>query len=367
MALRFTSSNNTIGGLSADDRNVVAGNVANGIELNGTSGVSNNLVAGNYVGVGADGVTALANGNNGVLLVTAISPGPGRVGGAGNGASIDNVIGPGNVISGNARNGVCFCPASQNVIIGNRIGTDAAGSSAIPNGDGGVAVVEASDGNQIGGTTPQARNVISGNSESGIRLSKGGGTVANNRIQGNYIGTNAAGIAGLGNGGIGVSERNADDTIIGGAAPGAGNVISGNGQEGVNSVDSVGTVIQGNYFGTDAAGTNAVPNIDRHIYLLGGQEITVGGESAGARNVISGGDADGIYVGSTAVSNSSTTTSGWVPMPRRRWGTSATASTSSGQGTAASAYVRTPSWTTGQPESDCTLRTGPRSWATSWE
>src|SRR6185369_13259017 len=80
-------------------------------------------------------------------------------------------------------------------------------------------------------------------------------------IQGNLIGTNAAGTAAVGNGSTGVRVVGGagTPTTIGGTAAGARNVISGNG-EGVGIGAGSGAVVAGNYIGTDAAGTGDVGN-----------------------------------------------------------------------------------------------------------
>src|SRR3989454_5779697 len=128
--------------------------------------------------------------------------------------------GAGNLISGHDRGiWITGSDAGNNQVQGNLIGTNAAGTDAINNGTG-VSIESLSFGNLIGGAQAGARNVISANGE-GIHISSAG-----NIVQGNFIGTNAAGTAALGNGtGVLVTEPN---NTIGGTTPGAGNVISGN-------------------------------------------------------------------------------------------------------------------------------------------
>lgn len=63
-------SNNTVGGSSSADRNIVSGNSTNGITIN-SSLATTNTIQGNYIGVGADGTTALGNGNNGIQISNA--------------------------------------------------------------------------------------------------------------------------------------------------------------------------------------------------------------------------------------------------------------------------------------------------------
>src|SRR5882724_2753096 len=89
--------------------------------------------------------------------------------------------------------GIVLDAADGNVIQGNFIGTNATGdavASALPGSSG---VVAGSDSNTVGGTTPAARNLVSGNS-SGVQLAGSG-----NQVQNNYIGTDRSGIAPLSN------------------------------------------------------------------------------------------------------------------------------------------------------------------------
>ena len=109
-----------------------------------------------------------------------------------------------------------------NVIQGNNIGVDVAGNARLGNGGIGVDIVSGT--NTIIGGPGVARNVISGFG-TGIQVrTNASGTV----IRGNNIGTNAAGTAPIGNG-VGITIHDAvTGTIIGGTAPGEGNVVSGN-------------------------------------------------------------------------------------------------------------------------------------------
>jgi titin len=139
-------------------------------------------------------------------------------------------------------------PANLNTISGNFIGTDPTGSASAGNG---AVLVIAGIGNVIGGTAPADRNVIFGDIFLGSNGA--GGTI----VQGNYIGLNAAGTAALPSSGsfstILASNASSGGNIIGGSAPGAGNVIVG-GTAGVN-LQCPNNVVQGNFIGTNATGT----------------------------------------------------------------------------------------------------------------
>jgi hypothetical protein len=170
------------------------------------------------------------------------------------------------------------------VVAGNFIGTDPAGTASLPNVYG---VVVNSGNNVIGGDFPAARNLISGNLQSGISL-----TEEDNAVLGNFIGTDRHGTGDLGNGRAGVALSGMFFSVIGGATAGHRNVISGN----VFGIESIGGsyVIQGNFIGTDVTGTAAVPNtVGIH---LAGDDHLVGGNVPGAGNLISGNGGEGLVI-----------------------------------------------------------------------
>ncbi len=187
----------------------------------------------------------------------------------------------------NSGTGLLLSGCNNNVIQGNYIGIDATGTAAREN-DAGI-VLSNSSNNLIGGTTAAARNVIARNRFKGLEI---GG--AGNTVQGNFIGTNAAGTIGFNiNEGIRISGSSFTDNVIGGTAPGAGNLISGN-QRGISINGAGNTIIQGNLIGTDATGTKKVPNL--HGIDAFGTNILVGGLTPGARNVISGNNGNGVIL-----------------------------------------------------------------------
>ncbi|MCG3200133.1 MAG: hypothetical protein GHCLOJNM_04668 [bacterium] len=174
-------------------------------------------------------------------------------------------VGAGNVISGNVSHGIEVFSSSGNRIEGNFIGTDASGLAALGNGARGVQLNDSSD-NIIGGTEPGARNIISGNSRSGIRLLNPGST--GNLVQGNYIGTDLHGVADLGNGNEGVIINGGSNNTIGGTESGAGNLISGNGGDGVSVIEGAGnsilmnSIYSNNGLGIDLGVSSVTPNDD---------------------------------------------------------------------------------------------------------
>jgi titin len=136
-----------------------------------------------------------------------------------------------------------------NVLEGNFIGTDVTGT-ADPSESGSYGVLIQAGESVIGGTTPAARNLISGNTYGGVNIQS-----CFNIVQGNFIGTDVTGAGALPNGsGIGLSSTSGN--LIGGTQAGAGNVISGNTGAGiaVTAAATQNNEIKGNFIGTDITG-----------------------------------------------------------------------------------------------------------------
>ena len=346
---------NTVGGTAAGAGNIISGNGNAGVFIY-TTGATNNLVLGNFIGTDLTGKAAVANQTNGVVVNGGSGAVPGNmIGGSGaaarnvisgnhqngvlivsagasnnwvqgnyigvdvtgtnalpntmGGVEIDAAAGcliggasAGNVISGNSANGVFLVDVGggSNLVQGNLIGTDFSGNKAVGNAMAGIYIQV--PGNTIGGLTAGLGNVISGNGQNGIFVSG----ASNNLIEGNYIGTDITGEVAVGNGFAGITINNAPATMVGGTNAGARNVVSGNLDTGINLyAGTAGTTIQGNYVGTDATGDNAVTNWDSNIYLDGSGTNIIGGSAPGAGNLISATvstpfsdyQADGIYVG----------------------------------------------------------------------
>jgi hypothetical protein len=117
-----------------------------------------------------------------------------------------------------------------------------------------------------------------------------------NVIQGCYIGTNAAGSAGASTGNIGLRMINSSNNTIGGTTPATRNLISGNQSVGVSVESSDGATFLGNFIGTDATGTFAVPNGTAGLSFGGSNNAIIGGSAAGAGNLISGNVGSGIQL-----------------------------------------------------------------------
>jgi uncharacterized repeat protein (TIGR01451 family) len=188
-----------------------------------------------------------------------------------------------------------------NTAAGCFIGVDQAGTAAAPVGGEGI-LVQSSNDNTIGGTAAADRNVISGNGFENIELNGHGVAASRNVVQGNFLGTNAAGTAKFSNGGNGVFVNDADTSTIGGTATGAGNLISGdiNGIE-MGGANGNGNVIEGNLIGTDVTGTKNIGNANEGIGIgtgggAGGDNDVIGGAVPGAANTIAFNLAQGLII-----------------------------------------------------------------------
>jgi titin len=158
----------------------------------------------------------------------------------------------------------------------------------------GNAIVLNSGSNTIGGTAPGVANVIAANRNFGIEILS-----SNNLVQGNFIGTDASGATGLGNG-LGVAMVDgASGNTIGGTAPGAANVIAANRAAGIFllGTGTSNNLVQGNFIGTNASSATGLGNGgDGAEIVLGASGNTIGGTVPGAGNVIAD-NQKGVVIG----------------------------------------------------------------------
>jgi VCBS repeat-containing protein len=270
--------NNIIGGSGTNEGNLISGNTSHGIYLNWTT---TNTISGNLIGVDVNGQSALGNAY-GIYVEDSSSN---TIGGT--------TAGSRNIVSGNATMGIHLGNYGANTVVGNYIGTNLAGDTAIANG---IGLNIGSSNNIIGGTTAGERNVISGNTSQGIRV--GGNGVSGNLIRGNYIGLNAAGTAALANGSYGISVGdNSNSNTIGGSVAGAGNVISGNSSHAIFIDTSTSNTIQGNLIGTNAADNATIANNGSGVFVaVSGSSNKIGGSQADEGNTIASAVGDGVYI-----------------------------------------------------------------------
>jgi parallel beta-helix repeat protein len=253
-------SNNLIGGSTTAARNVISGNGVAGFHSSTLAPLGTalfmlgggNRIQGNYIGTTADGNSALGNGSgfdlrdvellaSDTLLIGGTNPGEG------------------NVISGNTQYGIHSSTGTFSFAIGsftvqgNRIGTNAAGTAAVPNQSDGIFHDLLGTEIIIGGNTPGARNLISGNLGNGIRDASFVPTI----VQGNYIGTDVTGTLPLGNANHGVLAAASTAQVGDAATPGSGNLIAFNTKDGISVTGS-----EGNSFSRNSIFSNGGLGID---------------------------------------------------------------------------------------------------------
>ncbi|MBE2246528.1 MAG: T9SS type A sorting domain-containing protein [Candidatus Competibacteraceae bacterium] len=242
ISIEGTSKYNTVGGYSVADRNYVSGNIAYGIPVFG-AGCDYNLIIGNYVGTDITGNISIPN-TYGVLFDD----------GASNNMLGGYQSGAGNLLSGNSGYGVfLYNPGTQrDSVIGNLIGTNAAGTTALPNANG-IVVDGPSFNHFIDG------NVISGNLQNGIVLHLLG--TDNNVMVRNKIGTDISGVFPIGNGfdGVRLGEGPRYNLV---GRPGEGNIIAFNGGSGITvmtAAERYNSFTENSIFGNGGIGIDLYP------------------------------------------------------------------------------------------------------------
>jgi hypothetical protein len=248
--------------------NIISGNDAGGIVV--ITPADSTLIAGNFIGLTADGGAALGNGGPGIEIAGATNTHVGTGNGTG-----------GNTISGNAGDGVFIhlTGATGNTVQGNSIGLDGSGLAAVPNASGGVEIFDAPN-NLIGGSATGQGNVISGNGGSGIVLL--GTTATGNTIAGNAIGISPLDTL-LANASDGIKVESAN-TTIGGTTPGSTNLIAtaGSGRAIFADTTADNTQIIDNLIGVDSQQGSVLSTGTDDAILLNSQGNYVSG------NVVAG-------------------------------------------------------------------------------
>lgn len=212
---------------------------------------------------------------------------------AGNNTIGGSAPGERNIISGNVGVGIEIDGVS-NVVVGNYIGTDPTGTESVPNHAEGIWIAPGARDNVIGGSTAEERNVISGNRLFGVRI--GGAGATGNVVKGNYVGVDATGREDLFNDFGVVIDLGAQDNIVGGSEPEDRNIISGNGGGIlIRNPGTTGNVVQGNYIGTDPTGRKPVANAIGVLITQGTQDNVIGGIAPGEGNLISASE-DGVFI-----------------------------------------------------------------------
>jgi titin len=307
------ASNARIGGDLLEDANVISGNTGPGIRISGpqTTGV---VILRNLIGTSPGGEQAMGNAGGGITLDPGVS-----------GSQI-GAPGRGNLISGNPSHGILVDTAPSTVISANRIGTNSSGSAAVSGNGIGVWLRGAVEGTQVGGSTAEAGNLISANTQ-GLYLESAIGPLL---IAANRVGVDATGMTALGNAGYGIHIAASRHITIGTDSDGhedfaEGNLISGNGAGGIlvtdisgdnePGVDSI--VIAANRIGTDVNGSASIRNRDAGIRLSNGATgvligtRTTSGNGFTGRNLISGNEYVGVLI-SGSNTHSNTVAGNWI-------------------------------------------------------
>jgi parallel beta-helix repeat protein len=303
------SAGNTLGSSSSSNFNVVSSNGGDGILLGG----ANTTVARNIIGLDAAGSAELGNHSHGLDV-----------------QSSSNTI-TRNVVSANGDTGMVLL-GTGNGITGNRVGTDASGQVAhgngfhpsanlfgqLINGTDGIAVCVGS--NTIGGSGQGQGNIVSGNRGDGIALVSGG-----NKVSGNVVGLDLGGTRAIGNKVDGIGSRSAIFKGVGFCqqAPQdggsnnriTGNLVGGNGGDGLDLFENSSDLVQGNRIGTNATAGGPVPNGGHGIRLAGacaGQVCVPASGNTLSGNIVSGNMLDGIHIEGSGKSQSNVITGNLV-------------------------------------------------------
>ncbi|HEX6878206.1 MAG TPA: post-COAP-1 domain-containing protein, partial [Nocardioidaceae bacterium] len=275
---------------AAGEGNVIAGYAFEQIY---GSDVTGTAILGNRIGTDPSGSVGLGGGGTGIQL-------------SGGGGNVLGAPGAGNVISGltaagaQPGTGIWIVGSNDNVVQANRIGTDASGTTLVPNASTGLDLQ--ANGTVVGGS-PSAANVVSGNStgihvqDSPVDLSIPGG----NEISYNLIGTDLTGTARLGNRGDGIGIDGTQNLI-------AHNVVSGNGTVDVAGRGiglgglAVGNRVESNLVGVGLDGTplgNAGVGVAVSDDPFAGSGNVIGGSEATANHIAYNGET-GVLVGGFA-------------------------------------------------------------------
>lgn len=322
---------NMIGGTTIEDRNVIAGNGGNGINIltgeaeeegvvtvdapGGTiprspeeetpvRAAMSNQIFGNYIGTNVFGTVALPNQLHGVQII-----GSGEDATGATVYSSENVVGTEggrNLIAGNLGSGVALLEAAMtNTVSSNYIGVSIRGLGPLPNIVNGV-LIENSAANII------ELNLIAGNSAGGVHIADPPSSITSERnlVRGNIIGLDAHSEQAIPNLATGITIQNASHNTIGGSAESDRNVIAGNNGDGIlvqrsPNFNATGNRIEGNYIGVNGTATVAIGNGGSGVRLFGAEMTTVhgnviGGNGAGislAFNETEGNILTGNYVG----------------------------------------------------------------------
>jgi hypothetical protein len=248
--------------------NVISGNGGNGLRITNSD---NTTVQANFLGVGANNASVVANGGDGLLIS-----------GDSTNTQVGGVIPLGNVISGNDRNGIEVRDTASGFISFNTFAGLYAFGTAAPNRRDGILITSTGGNNLI------RTSIVSGNLGNGIEL---GGRVTGVQITETGVGTTTALSQPLPNAGSGIKfSGQAHDNAVGGFQPSVEptNTISANGRYGIEFADSShDNAVVHSDIGTTALGLHPMGNALGGVYLgPGTRSNTIGGDSPAFQNTI---------------------------------------------------------------------------------
>ncbi len=327
------SSNNSLGlQLGGSGGSTIRGLVANRFFHAIIVTSDNNVIEGNFIGIAPDGVTSRGNFTHGIW----VQAGSNNLIGGMTPAARNVVSGVGSIADNGSQIAI-YKPFVDRpsvvgtVVRGNYVGTNAAGTASVGTatkhgiliGDGINTIIGGYDlDDGIADGVVRARNLVSGNLD-GIRaelpfLGQPGGKIDGLTVQGNFVGVDATGTSAIANNGNGVSALSSpytDRLQVGGTQPGAGNLLSGNVNNGFSG-GALRLTFEGNLVGTDVSGTLSVGNgiagsagqdssgngvlvaVGSSILNLTFQ-VMIGGTSPASRNIISGNFSGGVVAGTS--------------------------------------------------------------------
>ena len=318
---------NEIGGSTAAAKNLISGNIKDGVLLYGPE-TNNNTLHGNFIGTNHDGSSAVPNGQAGILIEQ--SP-ENNIGSRNSSEFSRNVIsgntGPGLVIKGES--------ATRNKVVANLVGLSGAGTTALPNSLG--ILIDGTSETTIGGEANDDANFVSGNLGHGIVL-LGEMTKDNVLIQ-NFVGLNLDKNAAVGNGGNGIYLNQAPDNELGKLIDTTlvGNYVGGNAENGIliEGANATNNIVRANFIGLAPSGDKAIGNKKNGILVSDAPSNLIGSyvnpgngfQVSPQANTISGNLESGIRIdGAGAVGNQvfgngiGTDAQGRLPADRRSLG-----------------------------------------------
>jgi len=267
----YQTNDCTIGDSFFGSRNVIGGNLSDGIKV---QEASNTKIDNNFIGLGIDGFSTIENNLNGIYVFNIFNP-----------INIGSV--KGNVISGNINNGIFLNNLSNSTsfVENNIIGLGKDSTTIVSNNQAGINILSCTGSIYIG--SGNKSNIISTNIGDGVIVSSSDGVSIDNNI----IGTNGTGNIAKPNSISGVHFSNTTNCQI------KYNLISGNTGDGILlDGNGSGTQVFGNLIGTDGSGQNAIPNGEDGIEIEGSHESFIGAGFPLNNNVISGNTKSGIHV-----------------------------------------------------------------------